>query len=310
MPGFFPTLKKILSFSSYNKITFIVIFLLSLFITANRTLNYIYMIDPVMGQIAEEAEKKHAIILVGDSVAVSHIKTDKDTRTIAEILADQTGLSVLNASRSGMTLLAQEKLLELLELKKAKSDILILEINPMQMMRGMDAAAFADWKRQLALTKEKMNPFMRLCKYTLYLDKKMAQSNDLMINNEENAHIIGDHFHDIHHRLKNVLILAQTLAKHVMLFITPADLKKIKQESSIKELQSNEERIQAVKEICQEMKIPCLDLMDYVQDNQHFSDSPLIDLYHVHLDDSGRKILVNRLIKALYEYHYIKNHPQ
>ena len=135
--------------------------LVGISITANRTWNHLDMEDPFMGSVARQAKEYHPIVLVGDSVIGAFFKTDKDRRTIAELLSIKTDLPVLNAARSGMTLSAQEELLELIAFKGAKAQVLILEINPGQMMRGTDPKAFAEWKAHMELIKSSMSPLQR-----------------------------------------------------------------------------------------------------------------------------------------------------
>ncbi len=288
-------------------VLFSIMALLVLSITANRTWNHLDMEDPFMGRVARQAKDYHPIVLVGDSVIEAFFKTDKDRRTIAELLSIKTDLPVLNAARSGMTLSAQEELLELLAFKRAKAQVLILEINPGQMMRGTDPQAFAEWKAHMELIKSNMSPAKRFWEYTFYLDKKMGRSGNPSENNKaENKHDSeGEDLFSIPTQLKRVFATSHKIAPNVLCFITPMDVARIKKKSTLTFIEQGK-IIEQVKATCAQLGIPCLDFHQLLPDSNRFPDAGYIDIYHVHLDDKGRKTLVDKLVAELHKEGYLQ----
>lgn len=268
-----------------------------LFIIAERTWNHIYAEDPFIGNVLKSAQASPEVILVGDSVCVTKFSQDKDKRTLDQILANDLGKSVLNASRSGITLIAQKQLIELMLALNIRTECLFLEVNPLQSMRGLNIQAFNEWKLHLKLIQTPMRPEKRFFEYALYLDRKLSGRLNISHIDPLGVHEgRNDSVESFEKFLLDVISLSYQLSKRVICFIPPMDMPRVEKRFGEEEIvYLNKVRLKAA-EICENQGVFFIDLHDRLKDKAYFPDTGYTDYYWVHLSDQGRHVLSQELV--------------
>lgn len=262
-------------------------------ISTERTWNHLFVQDPFVAKVVAGAKKKFDGIVVGDSVMVSNFKTDKDMRVLTEQIRDALNMPILPVARCGMTMSAQTEVLELLTLlrKNEKTQFLILELNPAQMLRGVDPKAYAEWQAHLNLVKQDFKPWERLFRYILYLDENMLGKSK-----SKGTPGVALPLEVVFEKLIQV---SENLSEKVFCFITPANNARLKRELTPREWARREKDIEELMSLCRKCNIPCENWSHFFTDEARFPDPGYIDIFYVHLDDVGRGILAKKIAEAI-----------
>ena len=267
----------------------LILFGLLITISAERTWNHLFVKDPFIATIISNAKKDFDAIVVGDSAMVSNFPTDQDQRFLVDQIGAALNKNVLSVARCGMPMSAQAEVLELLALlePQEKAEILVLEVNPAQMLRGVDPQAYAKWQAHLNLVKQDFAPLERLFHYILYLDREMLGQPSV-----KNYPVKRIELEAVFERLINI---SNQLSENVFCFITPANYERFKRERSPKELDKQQKDIDAILKMCKKFGVRVEDWSRLCADEERFPDPGYIDMFYVHLDDIGRKILAEKI---------------
>lgn len=233
------------------------------------------------------------MIVVGDSAMVSNFQTDADKRLLVDQIGAAIDKKILSVARCGMPMSAQAEVLELVKLleKKQKAELIILEINPAQMLRGVDPKAYAEWQAHLNLVKQNFTPPERFFRYILYLDRKILGEPQV-----KNDSVQPLNLELVFERLLNV---SKQLSEKVFCFITPANYQRLKRERTPRELEKQQKDTEFILNICQKNNISVEDWSHLFPDEARFPDPGYIDIFYVHLDDVGRQILAEKIAVAV-----------
>lgn len=271
-------------------------------IIGERTWNHVEIKDPFIGGIMKLDESSPEVILLGDSVCVTKFKEDKDKRTLDQMLANDLGKSLLNASRLGMTLMAQKSLIELMIARNIRTKYLFLEINSLQAMRELNMQAFNEWKSHLKLIQRSMKWNERFFAYVLYLDRALNQHLSTSCLDFLSVSTLDYNINNFEKLLTDVLDLCHQLTDNIYCFITPiyhlpeGEIPYIKSQRNPNDISYSELICAKSAAICNDKQISFIDLHAMLKDKIYFPDAGYINFYSVHLNDEGRHLLSQALV--------------
>ena len=256
-----------------------------------RTWDNFWNEDPYIAKLVSLENNSHyPIIIIGDSVIRTIFPEDKDQRGIDQMLGDALGKEVLDLSRSGTPLETQIHILEILMQKNITTDLFVLEINPLNIIRKENQEKIIAWREHINLMESDIHGFAKLLHHILTLDRKLLQQPK-----ETAIHIVDDVkcLAALHQMIKKAVSISPQFANQVLFFITPINFTALRIKSKCLDTQSKA-HIDVITSTCENSSVILINLYDTLADVRYFPDDG-----GCHLNDKGRQFVVDEIVKKL-----------
>lgn len=257
-----------------------------------------YQKDHLVRKAFDVAKQAFDVILLGDSVFAYVNDHDEDQRSLVVMLNDKSQKNILDMTEPGISLMSQNQLLQMVDDLKIKTKCAILEINPLQSLKGFQCVNFNSLQAHFGMFLPLMFCVKDYLAYILYLNQKLSNGSAIQDVHTQDGQLNLQLFKD---SLISSIELLQSVSHQIICFIPPVDL------AYIREYYSDDDKIAfyEIKHICQilceNLGILFLDLYDGLPDSNYFPALPCYDGYRVHLNDKGRQWLCEKLTSVFDE---------
>ncbi len=284
---------------------FIFLALMACFSISLSSLHEFTRSDPILIQFKDSLKNEPSIILMGDSVIYWTAPKDADKKPVSKYLEDVIKKPVANLSQAGLGLQAFASMLEFFPKDKKKADVLIIEINPVNMIRNVNQEAYEAWKEKFSFVSEKKISLKKFFESILYLDKKMKTKDSIILKKAESyrpfRNLTQSRYDESQLRdescvkeidklLKQIYKDSKPIAHHIVFFITPLNITNIRMLVDNETWNGLQTRISETRTSLKKLKADVIDLMDDKEFKDHFFDE-----YQDHLDACGRETLAKKI---------------
>lgn len=268
-----------------------------------RTWDDFWNNDPYLAKLVSLERNSHLSgVIIGDSVIATNFPEDKDQRGIDQILSDKLGKEVFNLARAGTSLATHEYILDFLIQKKVTADLLVLELNPLHIMRLDNQEKLNEWQEELNMMVGNLPGYVKFLNHIFTLDQKLLHPPEKTSYVDYSGHNglirLGaydlDRLEKMKVLIKNAESLASQISTKIVFFIPPINLAALKRESSLSIKQKREATVEAIASTCVNLPVTFINLYDALPYEKYFP-----DVGYCHLNDEGRQFVVDAILREL-----------
>lgn len=225
--------------------------------------------DPFINRLENGLIKNPSIAIVGDSAAFYIYDGEPKQTSVADLFADAFGEPVLNASHSGVVPRGYVDILSLLKKRNQHFQLLIIEINPVTILRPIDEAKYNEWVYKYQSQSNNPSIASVFFKTIFAKDKELSHRDPTFVNSIKNIYFTPEldtesSLYDnpdnsaIKPMLASIFQSAKAIANHVVFFITPIDFSTLQSLLGSNIVPIIKKRISAVKTACDELNLLCI----------------------------------------------------